>query len=88
MATNKARNKNITTEKAVAYVLDSDFSDQSDDESCWGMDTDEEEYLDDMLEENEFEIIDQRYVQMQSLYLSLLASYKLTSQNSNFHITC
>ena len=55
-----ARNKRITTEDAVAYVLDSDFSDFSDDESCWGMDTDEEEYIDDMLMENEYETVDQR----------------------------
>ena len=65
MAASKARNKRITTEDAVAYVLDSDFSD---DESCWGMDTDEEELLDGLLMENEYEIVDQRLVFMVVTY--------------------
>ena len=51
--------RKITTEDAVAYMLESDFSDT---ESTWGMDTDEEEMLDDLLMENEFEIHDQRLV--------------------------
>lgn len=55
MATSQARNKRITTEDAVAYVLESDFSD---DESTWGMDTDEEEALDNIQMENEFETVD------------------------------
>ena len=55
MATSQARNKRITTEDVVAYVLESDFSD---DESTWGMDTDEEEALDNMQMENEFETVD------------------------------
>ena len=59
MATRKVVNKKITTEDAVAFVLESDFSDA---ESTWGMDTDEEEILDDLLMENEFEIPDQRLV--------------------------
>lgn len=47
MATKK---KKTVEDAVVAYVLESDFSD---DESCWGMDTDEEELLDGMLMENE-----------------------------------
>ena len=40
-------------------MLDSDFSDA---ESTWGIDTDEEEILNDLLMENEFEIPDHRLV--------------------------
>ena len=57
MASKKDRHKKITTEDAVAYMLDSDISDG---ESTWGMDTDEEELLDCMLMENEYEVPDER----------------------------
>ena len=48
---------NITTEDAVAFCLQSD-DDDDDNESCWGMDSDEEDEIDDYLMQNEFEQIE------------------------------
>ena len=47
--------RKISTEDAVAYCTKPD--DEDSEESCWGMDTDEEEELDTVLLENEYELI-------------------------------
>lgn len=51
--------KSYSTAEAVSYILDSEFDDNDDDnESCLGMDSEEEEELDIMLMQDEFEVVD------------------------------